>query len=462
MAASAKVVNKQVKFTLTFRRLPKKVGVKPTQVIARLKQVIKQVKSSPQSPTYLLLDNCAFRLVERVGDNIPRYAILSHTWGPDSDEVTFKDITKGRGKSKPGYHKLTFCSKQAAKDGIEFFWVDTCCIDKTSSAELTEAINSMFKWYQKADRCYALLSDVSTGSSASEITPEVWGSKFQSSRWFKRGWTLQELLAPVFVDFFSQDGEWIGDKTSLLQAVHDATRIPAQALQGGALSQFSTDERMSWTEGRETTREEDRAYSLLGVFDIHMPLIYGEGQQKAFARLRRGIEVSRRVQSLIKPPWTVPFRRDDDFVNRDSLDKVCRICAQPAGRASLVGLGGIGKSQIAIEYAYRVRDQSPAKWVFWVHAGTRARFEDEFRRIAEAIKMNGWDDPKVNVLRLVRNWLCNESNGKWTMVVDNADDADVFFNNTSQSRSGSSSDQQVDLLSDYLPQSPNGSILITS
>ncbi|XPS92519.1 hypothetical protein M3J09_001907 [Ascochyta lentis] len=409
-----------------------------------------------------LPDNDDFCLVERVGNNIPRYAILSHTWGLDDNEVTFEDIAKDAGKSKLGYYKLKFCSQQAAKDGLDFFWIDTCCIDKTSSAELSEAINSMFKWYQRADKCYALLSDVSISNSPVETAPEVWGPRFQSSRWFKRGWTLQELLAPKSVDFFSQDGERIGDKTSLLQAVHDATRIPAQALQGGALSQFSTDERMSWTEGRETTREEDGAYALLGVFDIHMPLIYGEGRQKAFAPLRREIEVSRRVQSLIKPPWTVPFRRDDDFVNRDSLDKVCRICAQPAGRASLVGLGGIGKSQIAIEYTYRVRDQSPAKWVFWVHAGTRARFEDEFRRIAEATKMDGWDDPKVNVLRLVRKWLCDESNGQWTMVVDNADDADVFFINTSQSRSGSSSDQQVDLLSDYLPQSPNGSILITS
>jgi hypothetical protein len=101
-----------------------------------------------------LPDNKGFSLVERVGGNIPPYAILSHTWGLDEDELTYKDVTKGRGDGKSGHYKLDFCSKQAAKDGLDFFWVDTCCIDKQSSAELTEAINSMFKWYQKADKHY--------------------------------------------------------------------------------------------------------------------------------------------------------------------------------------------------------------------------------------------------------------------------------------------------------------------
>ena len=301
-----------------------------------------------------LPDNGGFSLVERVGDKIPPYAILSHTWGLDDDEVTYKDVTKGRGKTKPGYCKLDFCSEQAAKDGLEFFWVDTCCIDKTSSAELTEAINSMFKWYQKADKCYVLLSDVSISTSTTQITQQAWARTFRSSRWFRRGWTLQELLAPKSVDFFSQSRGWLGDKESLLQALHSTTCISVLALQNNTLSQFSVDERMLWAEGRETKREEDAAYSLLGIFDVHMPLIYGEGKMKAFARLRREIEQSQKVQPPIEPPspppppppppppWTLPFRRDDHFVNRDSVDEVCRICAQPAGRASLVGLGGIG------------------------------------------------------------------------------------------------------------------------
>ena len=121
------------------------------------------------------------------------------------------------------------------------------------------------------------------------------------------------------------------------------------------------------------------------------------------------------------------------------------------------------KSQLAIEYAYQVRDESQATWVFWVHAGTHERFKEGYRRIAEATKMDGWDDPKANVLRLVRTWLNNESNGRWLMVVDNADDEAVFFQDVPPMDStGSSGQPPVELLRDFLPQSPNGSILITS
>ncbi|OSS43186.1 hypothetical protein B5807_12172, partial [Epicoccum nigrum] len=164
------------------------------------------------------------------------------------------------------------------------------------------------------------------------------------------------------------------------------------------------------------------------------------------------------------PSSTVPFRRDNDFVARDGLDKIQQICDRPAGRAALVGLGGVGKSQIAIEYTYRARGASPTPWTFWVHAGTHARFEQGYRRIAEATKIHGWDDPKADVLRLVRSWLCNESNGRWVMVVDNADDADVFFTPPlgAQAASAAGPSQAAELLSDFLPQSPSGSIVVTS
>ncbi|KAF2438445.1 TPR-like protein [Karstenula rhodostoma CBS 690.94] len=163
-------------------------------------------------------------------------------------------------------------------------------------------------------------------------------------------------------------------------------------------------------------------------------------------------------------PWhTVPFRRDEDFVPRDRLDDIRRTCARPAGCAALVGLGGVGKSQIAIEYAYQVRDESPSTWVFWVHAGTRARFEEGYRRIAEATKMDGWEDPKADVLRLVRRWLCDESNGRWLIVVDNADDASIFFQDLPQDRTTDGPDNTpAEPLFDFLPQSSNGSILVTS
>ncbi|KAJ4298214.1 hypothetical protein N0V90_006113 [Kalmusia sp. IMI 367209] len=417
-----------------------------------------------------------FSLREYVGKDIPRYAILSHTWGADHEEITIQDVREGTGKSKIGYRKLDFCAKQAAQDNLENFWVDTCCIDKSSSAELSEAINSMFQWYHRADKCYVYLSDVSTGDQVqSELSSQkTWKTAFRCSKWFTRGWTLQELLAPKVVMFFSADRKLLGDKVSLLQEIHNTTDISAQALVGSSLSRFSVDERMAWMKKRETKREEDAAYSLLGIFDICMPLLYGEGREKAFLRLRKEIDSSTQITGRGKksnqqiritkssPSSTVPFRRDDDFVFRDSLDGIRLICARPAGCAALVGLGGVGKSQVAIEYAYQVRDKSPDTWVFWVHAGTRARFEEGYRRIAEATKMDGWNDPKADVLRLVRSWLCDESNGRWLMVIDNADDASVFFPVTSQRRTVTNSDQQADVLSDFLPQSPNGSILITS
>jgi hypothetical protein len=219
-------------------------------------------------------------LVEFFGQNIPRYAILSHTWGADHEEVTFKDLENGTGQWKSGYNKIRFCRKQAAKDGLGFFWVDTCCIDKSSSAELSEAINSMFRWYHNAAKCYVYLSDVLNGSD------------IQYSRWFTRSWTLQELLAPTSVEFFSAEGKRVGDRISLEQEIHKITGISNRAFQGSPLCQFSVDKRLSWAKGRQAKREEDAAYSLLGIFDIYMPLIYGEGRQKAFIRLHREIEQS--------------------------------------------------------------------------------------------------------------------------------------------------------------------------
>jgi hypothetical protein len=225
--------------------------------------------------------------------DIPPYAILSHTWGSDDEEVTFQDMVNGKGWSKAGYRKIRFCADQTAKDGLKYFWVDTCCIDKSNNVELAEAINSMYRWYRNAAKCYVYLSDVSTGKH-SISSQTLWESAFRQSRWFTRGWTLQELIAPQSVEFFSRDGKRLGDKVSLDAQIYEITRIPAKALrgshQGSLLSDFSVTERMSWAEKRETTRKEDIAYSLLGIFDVSMPLIYGEGSERALNRLRGEID----------------------------------------------------------------------------------------------------------------------------------------------------------------------------
>ncbi|CAN9410721.1 unnamed protein product [Alternaria alternata] len=241
--------------------------------------------------------NGSFSLVSRESTSIPQYAILSHTWSENNeDEVSYDDMRNETGTEKSGYAKLKFCAEQATKDGLEHFWVDTCCIDKSSSAELSEAITSMFRWYKNSATCYVYLADVTTKKRRSSRespdyeTPNVtWVSAFRNSKWFTRGWTLQELLAPRIVLFFSRDGKLLGDKFSLEQDIHDVTHIPISALRGAPLHSFSVDDRMSWAATRITKKEEDGAYSLLGIFDVSMAPIYGEQQAAAFRRLRKEI-----------------------------------------------------------------------------------------------------------------------------------------------------------------------------
>jgi hypothetical protein len=224
---------------------------------------------------------------------IPPYAIFSYTWG--NGEVLFKDLTNvftvlpdGTDKEL-GYNKIRFCGDQTWRDGLRHFWVDTCCIDKANAVELQEAIISMFRWYRGAAKCYVYLADVSSDADH-ESNRLRWKPAFRKSRWFTRGWTLQELIAPVSVEFFSKEGVKLGSKSSLEENIHEITGIPIQALRGSPLSSFSVSKRMAWIEGRVTTREEDMAYSLFGIFDVQMPLLYGEERERAFERLQKEIE----------------------------------------------------------------------------------------------------------------------------------------------------------------------------
>ena len=231
----------------------------------------------------------------------PNYAILSHTWS--HDEYTYQELVSNASKEKQGYQKLLSFARQAANDGFEFVWLDTCCIDKTSSAELSEAINSMFHWYQRAGQCYVYLDDVSVqadlpddwvtilgdGSSASNRDKFLsWDAQFRRARWFTRAWTLQELIAPPKVIFFSREWRRLGTKDSLQEVISRITKIDSQVLQGAKLSNYSVEERLAWAEHRQATRVEDGAYCLLGLFDINMPLLYGEGN-RAYERLAQQI-----------------------------------------------------------------------------------------------------------------------------------------------------------------------------
>ncbi|KAF4872243.1 Vegetative incompatibility protein HET-E-1 [Colletotrichum siamense] len=216
----------------------------------------------------------------------PPYAVLSHTWGSDEEEISFRDIQEGNEVFKTGIGRDKFDGfcEQALADELDYAWMDTCCIDKTNSTELSEAINSMFTWYQKADVCYAFLADVSSIDDPSNAE-----SQFRRSRWFERGWTLQELLAPSRVRFYNRDWSLLGTKRQLSTVVAQTTGIPRPFLLGTAdLREASVAQRMSWAANRVTKRKEDIAYCLLGIFGVNLPMIYGEGDQ-AFARLQEEI-----------------------------------------------------------------------------------------------------------------------------------------------------------------------------
>ncbi|QYS99230.1 Ankyrin repeat-containing protein [Trichoderma simmonsii] len=222
-------------------------------------------------------------VIEEFGfGQIPNYAILSHRWY--NYELNLQDV-QNRIWEKQGFtnenkikafEKINRCCIRAKSDTFQYAWIDSCCIDKTSSAELSEAINSMYLWYYKAGRCYAYLSDVQSMNT------------FKESEWFKRGWTLQELLAPAEVFFLDKDWNDLGTKKSLQEAVSDQTRIPVNILSGADLETATVAQRMSWASRRKTTRIEDSAYCLMGIFGINMPLLYGEGE-RAFIRLQEEI-----------------------------------------------------------------------------------------------------------------------------------------------------------------------------
>jgi len=237
-----------------------------------------------------LLNTSSYEVREFLYQIPPAYAILSHTW--EQDEVLLQDMVKGRdhASKRKGFAKIEGCCRQALEDGYSWVWIDTCCIDKTSTAELHEAVNSMYSWYQGAGVCYAYLADVPRFS-------------FMDSRWFERGWTLQELIAPRYVEFYAADWSELGTKSSLEPAICAITGISADVLKGRSPLTCTVAERMSWAAGRRTTRLEDEAYCLLGIFDINMSLLYGEGT-RAFTRLQEEIiKQSEDLSLLAWSPW---------------------------------------------------------------------------------------------------------------------------------------------------------------
>ena len=222
------------------------------------------------------------------------YAILSHVW--DHQEQTFQEVQAlsaqctilGGNPRDLVSPKVRACCILAENHGHKWIWADMCCINRESSAEISEAINSMYLYYSLSSVCYAYLRDV-PGGYYSELFFQMSNSPFRSSIWHQRGWTLQELIAPKIVLFLSQDWKLLGTKAELADLLHDITRVPVDVLRMQQdPNTISVARRMSWAAGRKTTRIEDEAYSLLGLFGVSMTTCYGEGRD-AFRRLQEEI-----------------------------------------------------------------------------------------------------------------------------------------------------------------------------
>ncbi|KAF1810343.1 kinesin light chain 1 [Eremomyces bilateralis CBS 781.70] len=383
-----------------------------------------------------------------VDDDIPRnYAILSHTW-IHGEEVTFEEFRKGMRKHTVGYRKIEFCGEQAARDGLE-------------------PSNSMFRWYHNATRCYVYLSDVSgpvSGANNSHL--QRWETEFRKSRWFRRGWTLQELIAPETVDFFSKDRALLGSKKVLEQQIREITGIPVTALRGCVLSQYSVAERLSWAEDRETTEMEDKVYSLLGIFGVHVPLIYGEGIDNAFRRLH--FEIDRASKSDHFEDFSVGFSLADaseteHFVVRETeLKEIHQTLSGDGIRriAVLHGLGGIGKTQLTVAYAKQYRANYST--VLWLNAKDEDTLKQSFGNVAPRIlqehpsaqRLNGVDlkGSLDEVVEAVKGWLSLPKNTRWLVIYDNYDNPKV---------AGNTDAGALDIRK-YLPESHQGSVIVTT
>jgi tetratricopeptide (TPR) repeat protein len=407
-------------------------------------------------------ENSGFSLTGFAGVSIPhKYAVLSHRWG--ADEVTLKDLENGEAKARGGYKKLQFCAEQAARDGLSYFWIDTCTIDKASTEELSATINSMFELYRNATKCYVYLSDVSIhDTDDKEIAEHKWESAFRQSKWFQRGWTLQELVAPAEVEFFSKEGEYLGNKQSLERQIHEITRIDITALRGRSMSEFGYNERLAWVEGRETTIGEDGAYCVLGMLDIYMSLAYGEGQKRATDRLKREIHSKITSRMSIDAPWTVRIERNPHFIGREpqlaQLEGML-FANDFTSRVAITGPEGAGKTQLLIELLYRTREKYRDCSMMWISATNAEKLHEGYLEVARQIDVKGWEDETLDVRKLVQEHLAKDETGKWLLVFDDANDIGLWTSTPDPKRQSNS---RSHCLVELLPASKKGHIIFAT
>jgi tetratricopeptide (TPR) repeat protein len=385
------------------------------------------------------------------GKTIPPYAILSHRWS--DSEILIEDVSNGTYKKKEeGYRKLQFCAKQAAQDELQYFWIDTCCIDRWNKNERSKAINSMFQWYKNAAQCYVFLSDVSVSTATELVQRSDWEALFRASAWFTRGWTLQELIAPVSVEFFSCEGYRIGDKASLDQLLHGITGIPLAALRNCPLNEFTTSERRRWVEKRRTKEEEDIVYCLLGILGVCMPTAYGEGQESARSRLQAELE------GASNAPSTIPFSQNHRFVGRESqlaeLEAKLFSNEHTTTTLAIVGPGGTGKTQLALEVAHKTRQNNKSCSVFWIDASDKDSLYQSYASVAQKLNVLGWDDNQTDMKQLAKRCVVEIGARQCLLIFDNTEHITL--------RSGGSSTTEAADLADCLPQSKLCSVIFTT
>ncbi|KAI1769872.1 HET-domain-containing protein [Hypoxylon cercidicola] len=296
-----------------------------------------------------LLNTVTGDIKEFLGEDTQlEYAVLSHRWG--DEEVSYQDwltrLSRPDVRSRDGFRKIQHCCEQAKRDGFDWVWIDTCCIDKTSSQELSEAINSMFQLYRKSSMCYAYLRDYDYDTFDA--------ARLEKCEWLFRGWTLQELIAPQKLDFYNRSWQRFGSKSdrSVCEAVSELSKIDIEFLLGADLESASIAKRMSWASRRKTTRSEDTAYCLMGIFDINMPLLYGEGP-KAFKRLQEEIIKAYPTDHSLYA-WGIPVDKCSFEVSAETVIED-NIETQFASSEPLYGL--LAKSPQDFEYS---RNYSPS------------------------------------------------------------------------------------------------------
>ncbi|RYN85703.1 hypothetical protein AA0119_g13198 [Alternaria tenuissima] len=390
-------------------------------------------------------------LTDFCGKTIPPYAILSHRWS--DAEILIEDISNGTYKEKgEGYRKLEFCANQAAQDELQYFWIDTCCIDKWNLRERSKAINSMFQWYKDATRCCVFLSDVSVSSETDLVQCSDWEASFRASAWFTRGWTLQELVAPVSVEFFSREGHRIGDKASLDQLIHEITGIPLTALRNCPIYEFTTSERRRWAESRRTTEEEDIVYCVLGILGVFMPTAYGKGRESAGSRLQAELEGASNAPSII------PFSQNPRFVGREpqlaELEAKLFSNDHTTTTLAIVGPGGTGKSQLALEVAHRTMQNNKNCSVFWMDASDKDSLYQSYASVAQKLNVPGWDDDQADMKQLAKRCVVEMGARQCLLIFDNTEHTTL--------RSGGSSTTEAAALADCLPRSKLCSVIFTT